>query len=61
MRDLGAARREHAAEQLGEPVGLRDGRGDEGACGIEPLDPAKAARRALHAEQRRSRVDSQLV
>ncbi len=53
---LGAARGEHAAEQLGQAVRLGDGRGGERAAGIEPLDPAIAARRALHAEHGRRAI-----
>ena len=53
---IGAARGQHAAEQLRQAMRLGDGRGNEGAAGIEPLDPAEAARRALHAEQRGVRL-----
>ena len=53
--DLGAARGKHAPQQLGERVGLGDRCGDESPRGIEPLDPAIAPRRALDAEERRTR------
>ena len=49
---LGAARGQHAAEQLRQAVRLRYGRSHQRAARIETLDPAKPARGLLHAEQR---------
>src|SRR4029079_8447575 len=53
---VGATRGEHAAEQFGEAVALRDRGRDHGAGSIETLRPAEAARRAFYAEKGRNFV-----
>jgi hypothetical protein len=50
---LHAARGKHAAEQFGQTVRLRNGRGSKRAARIEALDPAVEARGTLDAEKRR--------
>ena len=48
---IGAARGKQPPEQLRQTMGLGDGAAMCGAAGIEPLGPAQAARRPLHAEK----------